>query len=117
MRRRLALLVVIALAISLRATVAQDKQAAKPSLENAIARSVRIARKRSEDGEHFVRATVLTCYVDDDDAYLIVCEFNSGAVSIAQAGIDRDADQCVFLEKPTLQALEEISKRGQERGQ
>lgn len=77
----------------------------KKTLEDAIARAIRLAR-RKVDNQKLVLSTVLQGTLGDDDVYIVVCEFGTGDVAIFTGGLEPESDQWVFIEKAHGTALE-----------
>jgi len=82
----------------------------KKTLEDAIGRAIRLAR-RKVDNQRLVLSTVLQGTLEDDDVYIVVCEFGTGDVGIFTGGIEPESDQWVFIEKTHGTALEEVLHR------
>jgi hypothetical protein len=115
---RATLTVALAFTVLVGATRAQDekptekvaKKEKKPTLEEAIARAFKTAKKNLDD-QRMIRSTVLKGMRADDDTYLVVCEFQSGDLGIFEGGLDPQSDQWIVVQKDNLEAIEESAKR------
>ncbi len=122
---RATLTVALAFSVLVGATRAQDekptekekaapekatKKEKKPTLEDAIARAFKTAKKNLDD-QRMVRSTVLKGMHSDDDSYLVICEFQSGDLGIFEGGLDAQSDQWIVVQKDNIEALEDSAKR------
>jgi hypothetical protein len=112
---------VIALAACLSLPIdAQDapakptEKAKKKTLEDAIARAFRISARKVSD-QKFLRATVLKGMHEDDETYLVICEYGTGDIAVFEGGVEAESDHWFLLEKPHVEALSEVAKRALER--
>lgn len=92
----------------------EKKPAQKRTLEDAIARALRTAKK-SVDDQKLLRATVVKGTLADDESYLVVCEFGTGDVGIFEGSAEPETDQFFLIEKHNVEVLAEITKRAASR--
>lgn len=100
--------ILILVTVSLNA--GDDKKAQpRPRIEDAIRRAV--IKAKTLESMKFKRASVINQEVDDDYAYIVVCEFGTNDIGIFQGSDDPTKDQWILIDNKDAKLLIECAGR------